>query len=267
MIEEAGRVIVITGSTRGIGYGLADAFLGYGCRVVICGRTQESTDHAVVQLAEQHDPERVYGKPCDVRLYPQVEALWEAAVKRYGAIDIWINNAGVGTGQLLLWEHPPDEMASLYETNVLGTLHGIKVAMQGMLVQGHGALYNMEGLGSDGRRVTGLTLYGSTKRAVRYLTAGLVAETKRTSILVGSLLPGMVVTDLLVERFDRDSVAWEETRRILNILADRVETVAPWMARRVLENTRHGATIRWLTPTKLLWRFLSAPFRRREIVT
>jgi NADP-dependent 3-hydroxy acid dehydrogenase YdfG len=52
-------------------------------------------------------------------------------------------------------------------------MYGLQIAMKGMLAQGHGQIYNLEGMGSDGRRIEGLTLYGSTKRAVRYLTAHL----------------------------------------------------------------------------------------------
>jgi NAD(P)-dependent dehydrogenase (short-subunit alcohol dehydrogenase family) len=265
------EVIVITGSTRGIGYGLAEAFLDLGCRVVVGGRSQASTDHAVVALAETHDPEHIFGKPCDVRHFEQVATLWRSAKNRYGRVDVWINNAGLGTDQQDVWSHDPAVMATLVETNLLGTMHGAKVAVQGMLAQSHtvgrpaGAVYMMEGLGSDGRRVEGLTLYGTTKRAIRYFTEGLVKETAGTSVLVGALSPGMVTTDLLLGPYERGGADWERAKRIFNILADKPETVCPWLARKVLTNTRHGACLRWLTFPKILWRFLSAPFVRRDL--
>ncbi|MGC9523559.1 MAG: SDR family NAD(P)-dependent oxidoreductase [Anaerolineae bacterium] len=267
MVDPSSKVIVITGSTRGIGYGLAASFLDLGCHVVVSGRFQESTDAAVVALAESRAPERILGRPCDVRDHDAVQQLWDGAMRRFERVDIWINNAGVGTAQRPGWAHSPEEMAAVVQTNVLGTLYGARVALQGMLAQGFGALYNMEGLGSDGRRVRGLSLYGATKRAVRYFTEGLVAETRGSPVLVGSLSPGMVTTDLLVERLDREAEDWEQSRWIINILADRVETVAPWLARKVLENTEHGAQIKWLTPFKVAWRFLSAPFTRRDVLT
>lgn len=265
------EVIVITGSTRGIGYGLADAFLNLGCRVVVGGRSQTSTDHAVVTLAESHDPERVVGKPCDVRDFDQVQALWDGAKGRYGRVDVWINNAGLGNDQQAVWTHDPTTLATLVETNLLGTMYGAKVAVQGMLTQSHtvgrpaGAVYMMEGLGSDGRRVEGLTLYGTTKRAIRYYTQGLVKETANTPVLVGALSPGMVITDLLVGQYEKGGADWERARRIFNILADKPETVCPWLARNVLANTRHGARINWLTFPKILWRFATAPFNRRNL--
>jgi short-subunit dehydrogenase len=136
-----------------------------------------------------------------------------------------------------------------------------------MLEQGFGALYNMEGLGSDGRRVKGLTLYGATKRAVRYLTEGLVVEAKGTSVLVGRLSPGMVTTDFLLGRYDQSSEEWEKAKRMFNILADRAETVTPWLVGKVLANTKHGASFQWLTFPKILGRFLSAPFVTRDVVS
>jgi NADP-dependent 3-hydroxy acid dehydrogenase YdfG len=111
-----------------------------------------------------------------------------------------------------------------------------------------------------------MVLYGTTKRAVRYLTESLIAEMEGTPVRVGSLSPGMVVTDLLLQGRDPDAEDWQRTKRVLNILADRVETVTPWLARRVLENEAHGARIAWLTRGKILLRFLTAPFRRRELL-
>lgn len=268
MAGATAKVIVVTGSSRGIGYGLASAFLERRCNVVVGGRSQQSTDRAVLDLIERYDlPEKVLGKPCDVRDLDQVQALWDAACQRFGHVDIWINNAGLGTEQRDLWTHPEEELAAVVETNIGGTLHGCRVAVSGMLDQGFGAVYNMEGLGSDGRHVAGLTLYGATKRAVHYLTEGLVSETKGTAVLVGALSPGMVTTDFLVGRYDHDSADWERVKRVFNILADRVETVTPWLADRVLSNTRHGARITWLTLPKIVWRFLTAPFTDRDVVS
>ena len=268
MVSSASQVVVVTGSSRGIGYGLASAFLERGCSLVVGGRSQQSTDSAVVALIERHDvPERVLGKLCDVRQPQQVQALWDAACQRFGHVDIWVNNAGLGTDQQDLWRHSEEELAAVVETNILGTLYGCQVAVVGMLEQGFGAVYNMEGLGSNGRRVSGLTLYGTTKRAVRHLTEGLVLETRGSPVLVGALSPGMVTTDFLVSRYDKKSAEWERAKRVFNILADRVETVTPWLADKMLRNTRHGARFEWLTFPKVAWRFLTAPFTTRDVVS
>ena len=120
--------------------------------------------------------ERVHGQPCDVTDPAQVGALWDGAVGRWGRVDIWINNAGVAQEYLRAWELPTEEVIRLVETNILGVMHGSRTAMRGMRAQGGGAIYNMEGWGSDGKRRRGLSVYGTTKRAVRYFTRALADE-------------------------------------------------------------------------------------------
>jgi NAD(P)-dependent dehydrogenase (short-subunit alcohol dehydrogenase family) len=260
------KVIVITGSTRGIGFGLADAFLGLGCQVVVSGRFQESVQAAVEQLSRRHALDNILGQPCEVADYSQVEELWKAGKDRFGRIDIWINNAGIGHPQANFWEHPLEEIDAVVETNILGTMYGTRVALKEMLAQGYGALYNMEGLGSDGRIVDGLAVYGSTKSALRYLDRSLEKQLEGMPVIVGSLSPGMVVTEMLTTQYEnRPPEEWERAKRIFNILADRVENVTPWMAEQILKNEESGIRIAWLTRSKLLYRFITVPFRRRDL--
>jgi hypothetical protein len=75
----------------------------------------------------------------------------------------------------------------------------------------------------------------------------------------------MVLTDMLTAPYDRQSAEWARARRIFNILADRVETVTPWLAGQILANQQHGARIKWLTKRKIITRFLLAPFRKRDL--
>lgn len=257
--------IVITGSTRGIGRGLADVFLQRGCAVTVSGRSQQAVDEAVGQLAGEHGRERLMGQPCDVTDLSQVEALWAAAARRFGGVDIWINNAGVGHALQPLWELSPEAVRAVIETNVVGTAHGVRVAMQGMIDQGFGQIFNVEGFGSNGRTREGMSVYGTSKAAIHFLNHSLIEESEDTPVLVGSIRPGMVMTDLILDRFAEDQLALERARNIFNILADRVEDVTPFIVDRVLENEKHGARIVWLTRWRILWRFLSAPFRSRDV--
>ena len=259
------KVIVITGSTRGIGYGLADAFLNLDCSVTISGRTPAAVDQAVSSLADRHGAERIMGQPCDVTQFEQVQSLWNVAQAHFGQIDIWINNAGISHPQMDFWTQPPELLRSVVETNVLGAMHGAVVSLAGMTAQGFGSLYNMEGLGSDGRMVDGLTLYGTTKHGLKYLTDALAREVKDTPVIVGAIRPGMVLTNLLTDQYVDRPEEWEKAKPIFNILVDRVETVAPWMAKRVLENTRNGRRISWFNRWKMMGRFLMAPFRKRDL--
>ena len=257
--------IVITGSTRGIGYGLADSFLALGCSVTISGRAAANVEQIVEKLSSKHETARVFGHPCDVTQLEQVQALWDAAKARFGKIDIWINNAGISHPQTDFCDYAPEQIKAVVDTNLVGPMNGARIALKVMLEQGHGSLYNMEGLGSDGRRVAGMTLYGCTKYGLSYLTDALVEETKGTPVLVGALQPGMVATDLLTQQYKDRPEQWERDKRIFNILSDRVETVTPWLARRVLANRKTGVRIKWLTRAKLMGRFLTAPFHKRDV--
>lgn len=260
-----GKRIVITGSTRGIGLGLAKAFLAAGCRVTISGRNAETVDATRRDLASLWGQEMVYGRACDVTVYEQVQGLWDFALREFGGVDVWINNAGISHSQEPAWIQPPERTRTIIETNILGTTYGARVAVAGMLAQGFGAIYNLEGLGSAGRHVPGTSLYGTTKAAVRYFTDALILETRGTPLVIGAIRPGMVMTDLVIDQLDRNSKDWPRVKRIFNILADNVETVAPWIATRVLANTKAGARITWLTRRRALARFALAPFRRRDM--
>lgn len=116
-----------------------------------------------------------------------------------------------------------------------------------MLGQGGGRVYTMEGLGGRGEQRPGLTIYGATKYAVRYVTTALARATTKTSVAVGSISPGMVRTDLLQRSVDPARAAQAE--RVFALLADEVDTVAPWLADRVLADPG-GGRIAWLTPAR-----------------
>lgn len=257
--------IVITGSTRGIGFGLAGAFLARGCAVTVSGRTQQSVGEAVKRLAETHGDERVHGRPCDVTDLAQVQALWTAGAERFRGVDIWINNAGIGHAMQPLWELPPERVAAVIETNVLGTAHGVRVAYEGMAAQGGGQIYNLEGFGSTGRTRPGMSVYGTSKAAITYLTRALAEEMEGTPVKLGSISPGMVITDLITDRFAENPETEAQARGIFNILADRVEDVTPWLAEQILANETHGKQIAWLTRSRIIWRFLKAPFSSRNV--
>jgi len=233
--------------------------------VTVSGRSQEAVDRAVEKLSARHGAERLFGCPCDVTDFDQVQALWDAAKARWSRIDIWLNNAGIAHAQTPLWKQDSEEVAAVVHTNLTGSIYGAQVAMKGMLEQGSGSIYNLEGLGSDGRTVEGLTAYGTTKAGLTYLTDAMALEVKGTGILVGAIRPGMVVTDMITQQYKDRPEQWDEARRLFNILADRPETVTPWIVDRVLANTRNGARIQWLSRGKALSRFLTVPFTRRNL--
>ena len=123
----------------------------------------------------------------------------------------------------------------------------------------------MEGAGSDGRVMAGLGVYQSSKAAVRSLNKSLTAETKDLPLIVGSLSPGMVLTDMLLDPYENDPDGQERMKRIFNILADKVETVAPWLVDQILKNKKTGVRIEWLTKSKIIWRFATSSFSKRDL--
>lgn len=257
--------IVITGSTRGIGYGLAEAFLARGCSLTVSGRGKDAVAGAAANLRAGGDAKNVLGVACDVTNPEQIQALWDRTARKFGTIDIWINNAGDSGEQGFVWELGADEAQQPITTNVLGTVYGAQVAMRGMLAQGLGAIYNMEGMGSDGRKHAGLTMYGTSKYAVHYFTESLALEARDTPVIVGALRPGMVITELITDRYRDRPEEWERAKKIFNIIADRVENVTPWLADRILTNRKNGAILSYSSSWKLLWRFLRQPIARRNL--
>ncbi len=259
--------IVITGSSRGLGLALADEFLSRGCAVAVSGSSQASTEAAVRALKEKYPSARIEGIACDVRRLEEVERLWERARQLFGGVDHWINNAGVGQAMLPIWEIESEEMENITRTDILGVLYGARVAMRGMAEQGAGFIWFMEGHGSDGRIMKGLSVYGTAKRALRYLAAALAVEARGTGVAVGTLSPGIMITEFTMGRIDRsDAAVWQRTKRIFNILADKPETVASFLVPRILASHANGKHIAWLTGRKILVRFLAAPLLKRRVI-
>ena len=180
---------------------------------------------------------------------------------------MWVNNAGWSGNEGMVWERPAAEVASVIATNVIGTVFGAQTAMRGMLTQGFGAVYNMEGMGSDGRKHVGLTMYGTSKYGVHYFSESLALEAKGMPVIVGSLRPGMVITGMITERYKDRPADWERVKKIFNIIAERPETVTPWLVEAMLANRKNGAILSFSSPWKLMWKFATSPFVKRDLFT
>jgi len=167
-----------------------------------------------------------------------------------------------------MWALPPEILYAVVNTNLIGVMYCCKVAIEGMMSQdGGGHIYNMEGLGSQGELNKGSSPYGASnspygasKYGLAYLTKVLNAELGDSPVKVSDINPGLVVTDLLME-----SVASVQNKDIFNILADKVETVTPWLVERMLANNKRGARYAWLTRSKIFSRLLTSRFRKRDL--
>ena len=257
--------VVITGSTRGIGHGLAREFLQRNCRVIITGRKQEQVDTVVGELQTTFEASCVAGTACSVTSPGSLQSLWNFATQAFGEVDVWVNNAGISIARKPLHETSDDDLENIVNTNLTGMLYANKVALAGMYAQGHGQVWNMEGFGSGGQTAPGMAAYGATKRAVNYLNKAMQKEVKGTDVQVCTLSPGIVVTDLLTGDYDLESAEWQKAKKILNILGDTVETVTPFLVEGILKTDKSGAKVAWLTGRKAFVRFLTAGFKKRDL--
>lgn len=259
--------VVITGSTRGIGFAMAKEFLKAGCKVTLSGRGEALADTIQTELSP-YQGNYIY-IPCNVQDKASLQNLWDASVNQWGSVDIWINNAGQNVPHMFAWETGESYTENVVKTNIIGMIYGSQIAAAGMLKQGHGAIYSMEGLGSNHMIQPKTILYGTTKCALTYFMKGLARELRGTGVIAGRLSPGMMLTDFITKTPDGDQsevISDEKFKKLFNILGDRPETVAKFFVPRMLSNTKNNVQIAWLTNRKAAWRFATAGTRKRRLI-
>lgn len=259
--------VVITGSTRGLGLEMAKEFLKAGCNVTISGSKPQSFDKAKEEL-NKFENQFIY-IACNVRNIDDIKNLWLKSVERWGRVDIWINNAGQNCPREYLWGTPDEYIDAVVDTNIKGIMYGSKVAAENMLNQGHGQIWNMEGLGSNDMIIEQTILYGTSKRALTYFTKALAKELKDSPVKAGRLSPGMMLTEFITKSPTGESSSVTEDkrfRRVFNTLGDKPETVAKFFVPGILGNTKQDAHLVWLTNLKSAKRFLLAAFNKRELL-
>jgi NAD(P)-dependent dehydrogenase (short-subunit alcohol dehydrogenase family) len=167
------KTVVITGSTRGIGRGLAENFLKSGCNVVISGRSLGTVETVRDELAAEYGADSVSGTACEITSVSDLQALWDHGVAAFGRIDVWVNNAGMSIERADLKDQSAQDISAIVNANLGGLLLANHVVLGGMQKQGDGQIWNMEGFGSGGEKAAGMMAYGATKAAVGYLNKAL----------------------------------------------------------------------------------------------
>ena len=259
--------IVITGSTRGIGYSMAAEFLRAGCNVTLSGRGEGLAEAALTAL-KSFEGKYIFVQ-CNVHEKASLQNLWDASLSQWGRIDIWINNAGQNTPHLFSWETSETYIENIIKTNLTGMIYGSQAAAVGMIKQGHGAIFSMEGMGSNNMIQIKTILYGTTKHALTYFMKGLAKELEGTGVIAGRLSPGMMLTDFITKMPDgvpSEVISNKKFKKLFNILADKPETVAKYFIPRILRNTKNDVQIAWLTKRKAAWRFMTAGFRKDRLI-
>jgi NAD(P)-dependent dehydrogenase (short-subunit alcohol dehydrogenase family) len=187
-------VVLITGALTGIGRATAIAFARDGARIVISGRRDEVGQKLVAQLREI-GVEAEYWR-ADVRHDDDVRDLVDQTVKRFGRLDVAVNNAGTVGKTGPVTEQTAESFAATFDTNVLGTLLSMKHELRVMLPQGSGSIVNISSAyGSVG--AAGAAVYVASKHAVEGMTKSAALEVVGTGVRVNVVAPGATDTGML----------------------------------------------------------------------
>jgi len=213
------RVVMITGSTRGIGFATAAEFLKKGDRIVIFCRHEGHGIEAERQLASVGPSENILRLVGDVRKEKDIKRMIGQGLKRFGRIDILINNAGIAAYKSI--EVTTDkEWNNIIDTNLKGTFLFIREIIPVMEKQGNGLIINISsGLGVEGK--ANFSAYCASKFGVIGLTRVAADEIQNRGLKVYAVLPGAVDTQLISD---------------IGIKIDPSDLLAPeYLARRIFE--------------------------------
>lgn len=192
-----GKVVVITGSTKGIGLAVARACCAQGATVVVGSRSAEKTATVATELADLGSV--VTGFAADVSQFEHVVALRDHALEHHGRIDVWFNNAGVSNGYRPMDEETPSELHDLIGINLLGHMYSAQALIPHFREHG-GYLMNMCGRGWKGEATPYTSAYAASKAAIASLTRSLAAENSDApNVSINAFVPGMVDTDFYVD--------------------------------------------------------------------
>ncbi len=252
--------IVITGSTRGIGLGLAKKFLEQGHAVTLNGSSQDRIDEALSVLSSYSG--RVQGVVGTVADRDAMARLFHFSSNRFGCVDIWVNNAGISHTLKKVWELDDDTVRNVLDVNLRGVINGTVIAFNGMSRQGRGKIFNMEGHGSGGSIIDRMSIYGTSKSAVHYFTKAFSQEAKGSGVQIGVLSPGMVITGMLMDTLSSSNDV--ARKKFFNHMADDVETVSVFLVEKMLASVKEYDRIEWLTKRKALFRFLFGSLRKKD---
>lgn len=262
------KTVVITGSSRGLGFEMAKVFRKNGYNVVLCATNLEKLEKAKAELEKVESDAKVFACKCNVTNEEDIKSLINATKQEFGKIDIWVNNAGVNQPDKPIWELTEKEIGSIIDIDLKGTINASRLVMSEMIKEKCGAIYNVEGYGSNDAKMLGLSIYGTSKRAVTYFTEALAKESEemKTGVIIGKLSPGIMITDFLTNAssLGQKIELPEKTKKVYNILGDYPDVVADFLVKGMIKNTKNNAKIEWLTSRKAAWRFMTAGFNKRD---
>ena len=194
-------VVLITGALTGIGRAAAEIFANEGARVVVSGRRDKQGQELVAEL-QGLGAEAIFVRS-DVREDEDVRNLVDQTVKRFGRLDVAINNAGTEGLPGPVTEQTAESYAATFDTNVLGVLLSMKHELRVMLPKGSGSIVNVSSAyGSVG--AAGASVYVASKHAVEGLTKSAALEVAGTGVRVNVVAPGTTDTGMLTRFTNTD---------------------------------------------------------------
>lgn len=190
-----GKIAVITGGTRGIGYATVKKFLENGATVVLFGSRQETADKAVASLKAENPAWEVFGAWPNLLDAAEVAKEIEKIKEKYGRIDILVNNAGVSDSKPLD-DYTSEHFTKIMQLNVNAIMNGIMAVEKIMKEQGGGCILNTSSMVSFCGQPSGVA-YPTSKSAVNGLTWSLARELGPSNIRVNAVAPGITKTDMV----------------------------------------------------------------------
>ena len=190
-----GKVAVVTGGTRGIGFAIVKAFLEEGASVALFGSRQETVDKALAAIKAENANAPVMGLSPDLNDYAAVEAAMKAVQAKFGKIDILANNAGVSARESI-YEYDAAAFDKVIQLNVNSVYYCTKAVVDMMKAQGGGSIINTSSMVSLYGQSSGCS-YPTSKYALNGLTKSLARELGKDNIRVNAVLPGVTRTDMV----------------------------------------------------------------------
>lgn len=187
-----GKVAIVTGGTKGIGRGIAEALVREGVNVCISARSRNEIDETVRSLMALGKG-KATGIVADVRIYAQVQALFEFAVSQLGGLDIVINNAGIGMFESVE-NMPPEDFRAILETNLFGVYYCCHEAIPLMKQRGGGYIINISSLAGANPHPR-MAAYNASKFGLNGFSEALMQEVRHDGIKVSYIMPGSVNTE------------------------------------------------------------------------
>ena len=194
-----GKVAVVTGGTKGLGYGIVMVFAYHGAKVVITSRHQEDCDVVAAEVAAMGG--EAMGIKADVQNVEEIQNLVDRTVEKYGRLDIMVNNAGVAVTRRLT-DMTEADYERVIDSNLKSVYFGAQIAAKQMIAQGEGGkIINMCSIGGI-KGNNQLSIYGASKAGAINLTKSMAWEWGRYGINVNAICPGYVKTDLNAEQLE-----------------------------------------------------------------